>query len=329
MKILITTRTFTRFNAELIEELAAAGYSVVTNTYGRLLEEEELIPLIADADGVIAGLDPFGPAVLRAAQRLRVIARYGVGLDNIDIPLATELGIVVTNTPGANKVAVAEQAIGLMFALARHIVTESRAIKRGVWEGGVGMELSGKILGVVGTGRIGREVAALGLGLRMQVLCYDIYPDHRWAGTLGVQYVSLPELLSTADVVSLHVPAARDTFHLIGAEELNMMKSTALLINTARAEIIDEAALCRALREGRLRGAGLDVLERDSPFAEELLSMDQVVVTPHSGAHTVEAIARMGREAVDNLLAVMKGERPPGIVNKEVFDLPVCRVTGS
>lgn len=313
-KILITPRTFGVVDETPIRYLEEKGYEVILNPYGRLLTQEELIKLIPGVDGIIVGLDRLDKEVLRAAKKLKVISKYGMGIDNIDMECAASLGIQVARTPGTNNKAVAELTIGLILDVARQISYSFQNIQRGAWARSQGFELDGKILGLVGTGQIGKEVGRLAGAFGMDTLCYDIHPDEEWAARNIAQYVSLNELLSRADVVSLHVPLYEETRHLISIAELAMMKSTAILINTARGGVVDEKALFVALKEGRILGAGLDVFETEPPLDSPLVGLDNVVLTAHIGSHTRESIARMSWLAVENVLAELSGGHSDHIV---------------
>jgi glyoxylate reductase len=256
-------------------------------------------------DGVDAAfLDGAGP-------RLRVVAQFGVGYDNVDVEAATARGVLVTNTPDVLTGAVAELTLGLVLALLRRIAEGDRLIRRG-GEWGLaptfmlGRGLAGRTLGVVGYGRIGREVARLAEAHGMRVV---------WTRRSGGG-LPLDELLAAADVVSLHTPLEEETRHLIGARELALMRPGAVLVNTSRGPVVDEGALVAALREGRLAGAALDVFEREPQVPEELLGMEHVVLTPHVGSATEEAREAMGMLCVEALRAVLlEGRRPPHALN--------------
>lgn len=237
-------------------------------------------------------------AALEGADSLRVIGRAGIGVDNVDVPAASRRGIVVMNTPSGNAVTTAEHAIALMMALARRLPQAHASVKAGRWTktGLRGVELCGKTLGVVGLGNIGRLVVERALGLRMQAIAHDPYLPEDVAGRLGIRCVPLDELLRTADVVSLHVPLTPRTRNLLDAGALALMKPGALLINTARGGIVDEAALHDALASGRLGGAALDVFASEPPAGSPLLGLDNVVLTPHLGASTEEAQERVAVE---------------------------------
>ena len=308
-KVLVTPRTFGKSDPVPLAMLEEAGCEIVANNLGRMMTEAELAELIVDVDGVIAGLDPFTEDVLSKAGKLKAICRYGVGVNNIALDYAKNKGIAVANTPGANSLAVAELTIGLLFAVCRRISRFDQDIRQGVWRQYPGMQLGGKTMGVVGTGQIGRHVAQLARGLGMGVVCYDVYPDLTWAEELGMDYVSLPELIKAADFISLHIPYNEGTHHLIGRAELDQMKPSAVVLNTSRGGIIDEVALWDAVSENRIWGAGLDVFEKEPPLDSPLAKLDHVVLTSHIGSHTQESVENMGRMAVRNLLACLNGDR--------------------
>ncbi len=279
-------------------------------------EERTILRLIGDVEGlIIRSNGRVTRKILEAAPNLKVVGRHGVGVDNIDCQAAQDLGITVVYTPGANTEAVAEYCVGLMLALARHIVQGDKALRSGDWRARyrlIGTELFGKTLGVVGFGRIGQRVARICHdAFAMQVLYFDIveYPDV--ASQIGARRVSLDELLRTADIVSLHVPLLPETRGLINEENLRKMKRSALLINTSRGPVVDQEALIRALQEGWIAGAALDVFDPEPlPQDSPLLRLDNVVVTPHMAAHSEEGLVRMGMAVAEDVMRVIRGEPP-------------------
>ncbi len=315
IKVLITPRTFETRGKIYIERLEMEGYEVILNPYRRVLREDELIKLIRDVDGIIVGIDPLTSKVLENTERLKVISKYGVGVDNIDLETTKKLGIIVTNTPFANTNAVAELTIGLIFSILRGISLSDRKSREGSWERFIGYELYGKTLGVIGTGNIGKRVVKLLKGFDLRIICYDLFPDYSWAEREGVLYVPLEELLKNSDIITLHIPLTKDTYHLISEREINMMKDSTIIINTSRGGIIDETALYKALKGKRILGAGLDVLEEEPPKNSPLFDLENVVITSHTGAHTEEAIKKMAEISVENLILVLKGEEPKFIVS--------------
>lgn len=317
-RILITPRTFAREDTTPLDILLQAGCEPIPNPYGRVLTDKELAGLIPGVAGLIVGLDPVTKLVLDRADRLRVVSKYGVGTDNIDIAGATRKGIIVANAIGSNSSAVAELAFGLMLDVARQVSASDRRIRQGRWESHKGFELWRKTLGMIGTGRTGRELALRARGFEMRLLCCDTAPDNDWARRLGATYRPLNQVLAEADIVSLHVPLTASTHHMISGAELALMQPHAILVNTARGELVDEKALIEALAENRLAGAGLDVWETRPPVKTALCGLDNTVLTSHIGAHTREATAAMGEMAARNLVSALAGDLPESTVNPEV-----------
>ena len=317
-RVLITARSFRDTEGAHKQLLAAAGCELIACPNEHPLGAAELAQWVGDVDAAILGLDVVDDQVLAAAPKLRVISRYGVGVDAVDVPACTRRGVVVTITPGANSVAVAELAIALLMALARSIPYHDRAAKLGKWNRVQGMELTGATLGLVGYGRIGREVAQRACALGMRVIVYDpLLPPEAFAGS-PVTPCDLPTVLQTSDAISLHLPLTAETHNLIDAAALARMKPTAYLINTARGGLVDEEALYEALVGRRLAGAAFDVFSKEPPEAGGLVALDNFIAAPHIGSATRQTAARMSLMAAENALAVLRGERPPGVVNPEV-----------
>lgn len=316
MKILVTPTSFTKpENSGARATLEAFADEVVYNPHGRPLKAEEILPLLDGCDGYIAGLDYITADVINAAPAsLKVISRYGAGVDRVDLPAAKAKGIAVTNTPGTNAVAVCELAFALMLTLARSVVRLDKAVRKGDWPRNDGMELRGKTLGIAGLGAIGKNIAKRAKAFEMNVVAYDPYFDAAFGKEAGVENVSLEELLCVCDIVTLHMPLNAQTHHIIDAAAFARMKDGVLLINTARGGLIDEAAAVEALKTGKLGGLGLDVYEAEPVTESPLIAYDNVVMTPHTGAHTKEAIVGMGVMAVDNLMMVLRGEICPFVL---------------
>lgn len=296
-----------------------AGCDVAFGSVGHPLAAEELSRLAEDADALIVGNDAVNALVISSAPRLRVISRYGVGVDNIDVPAATRHGIPVTNTPGANESAVADLTVGLVICLARHIPDGVSAVRRGEWRRTMGSTLAGKTVGVIGLGRIGKAVVRRLSGFDVTVIAYDVARDDEFALTAGVQYVALDDLLARSDFVTIHVPLNSETRGLIGARELSLMKPSAFIVNTSRGEALDESSLFEALEGRRIAGAALDVLSKEPPRDSRLIALDNVIVTPHTGGHTREAIDTMGVIAATNVVDVLQGREARYTVNAEVY----------
>ncbi len=295
---------------------------------------EVLVEKAKEYDALVTLLtDKVDCNLIKAGQpRLRIIAQYAVGYDNIDLDCATKYGVYVTNTPGVLTEAVADFTWGLILAVTRRIVEADQFVRSGEWyKTGtgwhplmmLGFEINGKTIGIVGMGRIGRAVAERAKGFKMRILYYDqrrLPPEEE--ERLNAKYVSLEELLRESDIVSLHVPLTKDTYHLIGEKELRLMKKSAYLVNTARGKVVDTDALVKALQEGWIAGAALDVFEQEPlPPDHPLTKMKNVVLAPHAASATVETRTKMAMLVADNLIAFYKGEVPPTLVNKEVVNV--------
>ncbi len=286
MKILISDPLHDK-GVEIFKE---QGFEVEVNTG---LSPEDLHSAIKGVSGlVIRSATKVDQALLEAADELKVVGRAGTGLDNVDIPAATEAGVVIMNTPGQNSNAAAELAMGHIFALSRHIARGNRGLKEGKWEKKQlrGRELKGKTLGIVGMGNIGRILAELGAGVKMKVIGFDPFLDAAEIKARGAEPMSFEDILAQADYISVHVPKTAETSSLFNAENIAKMKDGAYLVNCARGGIVDEEALCDALADGKLAGAALDVFEVEPlPADSRLVFADDVTCTPHLGANTYEA----------------------------------------
>lgn len=308
-----------RASDEPLRMLQDAGVELVVYPKAGRLTEADLLPLVGDADAIIAGTEPITARVLDAAPRLKIVARRGVGLDSVDLEAATARGVVVTVTAGVVADAVADHAMALLLAAARRIAWLDRRMKAGAWDRAVSTDVWGKTLGLIGFGAIGRAVAKRAAGFGMEILAYDVAPDEAAARALGVRLCALDDLLARSDFVSVHVPLLPTTRGLIGEAALARMKPGAILINTSRGPVVDEAALLRALQSGRLAGAGLDVFAEEPPVDWTLVGLDQVVATPHVASHTRETLVRMERACAEAVLAVLRGERPAHVANPAVY----------
>jgi glyoxylate reductase len=289
------------------------------------LTPEAIAEAAAGCSGIVSQvMDPIRGPVLES-QALRAVANVAVGYDNVDVAVATGRGVLVTNTPGVLDETTADLAFALLMAAGRRVVEGDREVRGGCWRGWamdhlLGQDLHGATLGVVGMGSIGEAVARRGTGFGMRVL----YNNRRPASPeveerLGATFVDLADLLREADFVSVHVPLRPETGHLIGERQLATMKPSAVLVNTARGPVVDEAALARALRERRIFAAGLDVYEDEPRVHPDLLELDNVVLAPHIGSASVRTRSRMCAVAARNLVAALGGERPPNLVNPEAL----------
>ncbi len=283
------------------------------------LPKDELLKIIADYDGLIVRSETKVTAeLIRAATRLKVVARAGVGVDNVDVPAATERGIIVVNTPSGNTIAACEQAFALLLATARKLVPAHVSMQSGKWERKqfMGVELAGKTLGIVGLGRIGTELAYRATAFGMKPISYDPFVAASYAEKHGIEMTSLDELYRRADFISVHSPLLPETYHLISTAAFELMKPGVRIINAARGGIIDEEALAEALKNGKVAGAGLDVFEQEPPPSDNpLLSLPNVVLTPHLGASTEEAQIKVAVDAAESVVAALNGELVPNAVN--------------
>lgn len=307
--ILATSRSFSDGDIDLVARAAAAGHAIVRGPAHH--ELAELAPMLATADAWIAGTGPVTAAHLDAAPNLRIVARYGVGTEAVDLAAAAVRSIQVTNTPGANADAVADHAVGLMLSALRFIPDGDRRVRRGDWSVRRGRELGAATVGIVGFGRIGQGVAKRLSGFGPRILAADPFFPADGIRELGAEPVELDELFRTADLITLHAPGGQ---RLIDAARLDSIRPGAVIVNTARPDLVDEAALATALADGRVTGYAADTLDGDtaasaSPLLADDLA-DRVIVTPHLGAQTTQAVDNMGSMSLDDLIAVLAGHEP-------------------
>ncbi|WP_027718873.1 phosphoglycerate dehydrogenase [Desulfovirgula thermocuniculi] len=285
---------------------------------GRPMSEDELVEEIAGYDALIVrSATKVTRRVIEAGKRLKVIARAGVGVDNIDLEAATMQGVLVVNAPNGNTIAAAEHTMAMMLALARNIPQAVARLKEGVWDkkSFLGVELRGKTLGIIGLGRIGSEVAKRAQGMEMNVIAYDPYIGEEKAARLGVDLVSLEDLYRRADFITIHIPRTKESYHMIGEQAFALMKEGVRIINCARGGIIDEEALYRALVSGKVAGAALDVFENEPNTDSPLLKLPNVIATPHLGASTLEAQVNVARDVAEEVLAALRGGLVKNTVN--------------
>ncbi|HZD55189.1 MAG TPA: phosphoglycerate dehydrogenase [Anaerolineales bacterium] len=310
-RLLVTPTSYGRDDSRLKSELEALVGRVVYNPTGKPLTSSEVAQLLPGMDGYIAGLDEIDAHALNKADRLKVIARYGVGVDNVDLNAAREKGIVVTNTPGANSVSVAELALGLILALARQIPAAVEAVHLGKWPRYPGISLEGKSIGILGLGAIGKQLARRLKGFDCRILAFDPYADADFAKANQVELTTMEALIEQSDFISLHIPLLPETRGIVSDSFLNKMKKGSFLINTSRGEVVDEHALFKAIQSDHLKGAGLDAFSVEPPDPKNpLLALPQVIATPHLGAQTDGATSNMGWLAMRDCLAVLKNEKP-------------------
>lgn len=306
--------------------LIAHTCEVEVSDFDGVLPRGILLEKVKGKDGILCLLtDTIDRDVMEAAgPKLKVIANYAVGYNNIDVLEATKRGIMVTNTPGVLTETTADLAWALMMSVARRIVEADRFVRAGKFRGWepmlfLGTDVHGATLGIVGFGRIGQAMARRAQGFDMKVLYHDVKRvPQEVEEALGVTFYPLEELLQQSDFVTIHTPLTSQTHHLIGERELRMMKKEAYLINTARGPIVDEKVLVRALKEGWIRGAALDVFEREPEIEPELLTLDNVILVPHIGSASFATRTKMAIIAAENLVKALQGEIPPNLVNPEV-----------
>lgn len=309
-RVLIGSRSFGQAFPEHLAELERAGCVVVPNPVGRALHEDELFEALEGVDAIVTGTDELTARVIESADQLKTIAKHGVGLETIDLEAARAHGIVVSFTPGTIQDSVADLTMALVLALARKIVPAHLSTQQGSWKPFFGMELRDTTMGLVGLGQIGKAVCVRAQAFGMRVVACDPYPDRAFSAEHNVEFMSLEGLLARSNVVSLHAAAEQVEGTLIGAKELRLMKPGAFLVNTARGQLVDEAALATALSEGRLGGAGIDAFVNEPPTGSPLLTLENVVLTPHLGGRTRGGQRRMGEIVIENCLRALRGEPP-------------------
>jgi lactate dehydrogenase-like 2-hydroxyacid dehydrogenase len=314
----------TRRLPEAIEQALAARYDLRLPVNDGAMSELAMRALLSTSDVVICTVaDPVGPRAIPDAPRTRLLANYGVGVNHLDLRALGSAGIMVTNTPGVLTDATAELAITLMLMTARRASEGERQLRAGQWQGWApthlpGMSLTGRKLGIVGMGRIGAETArraARGLGMSIRYYSRSDVPPERMAGFAAERISDLDALVAGVDVLSLHCPLTPETHHLIDARRLALMPAHGLLINTARGQVVDEAALARALKSGVIAGCGLDVFENEPTVHPDLLRCERAVLLPHMGSATMEARTAMGHLVLENIAAWERGVRPPNVVS--------------
>ena len=310
MKILATPTSFLKKdNDQARAKLESFADEVVYNTTGHPLSADEVIAMLDGIDGYIAGVDVIDEKVIAAAPAtLKVISRYGAGYDRVDIAAAKKRGITVTNTPGVNSISVAELAFGLMLCAAREIPFQHNEVMDGKWVSKNGTELNDKRLGILGLGAIGKNLALRAKAFNMTIYAYDPYMNKKFAEENGIIACSMDDVLKNADFLSLHLPHTQETHHIIGERAISLMPNGAVIVNTARGGIIDENALLHALETGKVSAACLDAFETEPPHGSPLFKTGRVIATPHAGAHTADAVRKMGMAAVDNLISVLTGQ---------------------
>lgn len=305
MKVLISSRSFGQIDSGAIELLKKEGLKPVLNPYGRKLNEEEILDLLDDVVGIIAGTEKITRKIIEHTKELKVISRYGIGLDNIDLKAAKHRNILVFNTPETPTDAVAELTLTFILNLLKKIGKVDRNIRYNEWKPEVGNLLAGKTIGIIGLGRIGRKLVQLLLPFNPTILAYEIKPDKKFVSNYNINLVSFKAIIEKSDIITLHIPITEQTFHIFRKKELDSMKPNAILVNTSRGGLIDEQALYDALKSETIAAAAIDVFEEE-PNTGKLKELDNILLTPHIGSYTIETRRNMEIEAAENLINGLK-----------------------
>ena len=301
MKIKVSTVAFSR-NTELVHKLRTAFPDAMINDEGKRFSREELISYFSDADGVIVGLEKIDESLLLELPRLKIIAKYGVGLDNVDLDACSKHNVTVGWTPGVNKTSVAEMALGFTLMLSRNLYVTSNQLKQGTWNKSGGVSMANQTVGIIGMGHIGKELARLLNVFGCRILANDIVDIDTNSLPPNVKMVSKEELYKNSDIISVHTPLTPLTKSMIGEEAFSLMKKTAFIINTARGGIVDEQALKKALIQKNVAGAALDVYDTEPPTDTELLQFNNLICTPHIAGNSYEAVVAMGEAAIAHIV---------------------------
>ena len=318
-RVLISPTTLAGVQASFVDVLRAEGFELVYHGRPGQLNEDQILETLKGIDASVAGSEPYTERVYAANPQLKVVARVGVGYDAVDTAAATRHGVAVTIAPNTNQGSVAEHTFGLMLALTKNLISQHIGTRDGRWPRGTNLPLRGRTLGIAGLGRIGKAMATRAQAFEMKVLAHDPFPDADWAKAHAVPLVSMEQLLRESDFLTLHMPALPETTNLINARTLAMMKPTAYLINTSRGAVIHEADLYEALKAKRIAGAGLDVFAQEPPGENPLLTLDNVVLTPHAAGVDLQSRDDMARSAADAIISLSRGEWPSEkVVNPQV-----------
>ena len=301
MKVKVSTIAFSK-NLTLVNLLKQHFPDAEVNNEGVRMNNDDLVQFFSDADAVIVGLEKITSELLDKLPKLKMIAKYGVGLDNVDLKACSDHSIHIGWTGGVNKRSVAEMALGFMLSLCRNLYSTSNQMKQMVWNKSGGFQLSGKTVGIIGLGNIGKELVGLLKPFGCSILVNDIIDIDEFASVNGLKIVSKNELITKADIISIHTPLSFDTLNLFTLQEFKMMKNTSFIINTARGGIINEADLKIALKEKLISGAALDVYNEEPPVDQELLELQNLICTPHTGGNSFEAVFAMGESAINHLV---------------------------
>ena len=311
-------------------DLLSKKHEIKVNPYDRVLSKKEIIKGIKGKDGLLCLLtDKIDEDIIKSEKNLKMIANYAVGYNNIDVKTATKLGIPVSNTPDVLTDTTAEMAWSLLFSCSRRIVEADKFTRKGNFKGWapmlmLGQDVTNKTLGIIGAGRIGTAFGLKSKGFKMNVLYYDEKRNEKLEKQINAKKTNLNNLLRKSDFISIHVPLLKSTYHMIGKEELNKMKKTAVLINTSRGPVLDEKELAKALKKNQIFAAGIDVYENEPEISKELLKLDNVILQPHSASATIDTRTKMAVMAAENMIIGLKGKKPKNCVNPEIFKQKQC-----
>lgn len=315
-KVLVTATNYSTYCSAAKALLEENGVEVIENPYGRPMTRDELLTVVGDIDGAVVGVDTWNEKIFAHAPKLRAMARFGVGVDNIDLAAAKAHGIQVTNAKGMNSNPVAELTVGLILSTLRNVPAFNVSIREGKWDRFMGRDLAGMTVGLLGFGDIAQRVAKKLSGFDVSICAYDLYPNLEKARELNVEMVSMEETLHRADVVCMHLPSLPAIHHIMDARTFGMMKDGSYFINTARGALVDETALAQALRSGKLTAAAIDVFDqepvrRDNP----LFALPNLFATPHTAAETYDTYHNVGLATARQLLDVFAGKKPNNLLN--------------
>ena len=314
--VLIPPAMFSRQCPEAVEKLSRYGFEIIQNEHGLPFDWNAYASCMDRVTAVIAGVENWTADRMKACPSLRIIARYGMGTDNFDIPAATDLGIRIVNAKGISGPSVAEFAMGLIIDIVRRISMFNAEVHDGAWVKHTAINLSGKTLGLVGFGGIARKVASLALSFGMKVLAYDVVCDEDAAKKIGVEFVSFEELLSSSMVISVHVPSLDSTYHLMDSKAFSLMKEGSYFVNTSRGSVVDEKALYKSLKSGHLKAAASDVFEIEPiDCSNPLLSLSNFIATPHTAAITEDANKAVGMHNAEQIIDFFEGRVPADLLN--------------
>lgn len=315
-RVLVTASRYTELCAEAKKLLESKGFEIVENTSGKRYTKEELISIVPNIDAAIVGMDKWDRDVFNAAKKLKVIAKFGVGYDNIDVEAASDFGIKVTFARGQNAVSVAELTLTLLLSVIKNIPYFNNHVKEGIWDRELQYEIRGKTVGLIGFGCISQETAKMLMGFGVNVLAADLKPNEKAAKMLNVTLTDIDTIIEQSDIISLHIPGTKENTHIINKDAMSRMKENVILINTSRGNLINLTDLHAMILDGKILGAGLDCFESE-PVSQNtpILGLDRVVCTPHSGGKTYEAYQRISGSTAKAVIDFFDGIEPENLIN--------------